>query len=49
MGYPNFPLAHGIPNYVPKMFLVTTKFCSCVSALSEIFKGTDRVKGSELS
>lgn len=49
MGYPNCPLEHSIPNYAPKMFLVT-RSCSYVIVLSEIFAGRDcHVKGSELS
>lgn len=39
MGYPNCPLAHGVPNYVPKMFLVSTNsvavFRLCLSSSKE--------------
>lgn len=39
MRYPNCPLAHGIPNYIPKMFLVTTNsvavFQLCLSSSKE--------------
>ena len=39
MGYPNCPLAHGVPNYGPKMVLMSTNsvavFRLCLSSSKE--------------